>query len=124
MSPSQITPLDEATAYHLNDTKASQIDALNAARLLVEELPFAATDMQIIRIRRQFRFEWGVRLDVLRSDAALLPQVAALLGGELRTKVERIGHGAVTRYELLTGELHGVPFEISAFMGTQLVAVA
>ena len=119
-----MTPLAEAAAYHLNDTKDSQRRAMRLALALVDELPFAATDMHIIQMRQAFRFTWGVRLDVLRADSDLFDEVATVLGARRETKVSGVGSGSVARYDLLLGELNGVPFKIRAYMGTQLVAVA
>lgn len=124
MQPTQITPHIEAAAYHLNDTKTSQQDALQLAALLIDRLPFAATDMHIIRMRHAFRLEWGVRLDVLGADAALFGLVAEQLGAERRSEVLGAGGNAVTCHESLVGSVEGVPFEIRAYMGTQRIEVA
>lgn len=123
MSPSQITPLTLA-AHQLNDIKNAHLHTLTVATALVERLPFTALSFNITALRRNFRFEWGVLIDVHPVAVSLFPQLVAELDAKQETDVHSSGPREVVRYERLVGSLAGVPFEISAFMGSQRIEAA
>lgn len=124
MTPPQSTPLVEA-ADRLNDIKDSQRHAMDAAMELINRMPFTAIHFFVQPIRHNREFHWGVRVSVHAVAAALFPELAIELGAVRKTDVHTSERGLVVdSYELLIGSLAGVPFEISAFMGSQRVEVA
>lgn len=123
MSPSQSTPLIEA-ADRLKDIKDSQRHAFDTAMELINRMPFTALHFFVQPMRHNREFQWGVQVSVHAVAVALFPELAVELGAVRKTDVRTSGRGVVDSYELLVGSLAGVPFELSAYMGSQRVEAA